>query len=204
MLKVALTGSIGMGKSTAAKIFSEQGVPVWDADESVRRLYGPGGAAVEVVGELVPEVVSRLGVNRTKLRKAMVADRTLLEKLGQRVHPLVAQDRAAFLERSEEAGAALAICDIPLLFETGADKDFDHVVVVTAPLSVQRERVLARPGMNEAIFKQMQEKQLPDAEKRTRADFVIDTGKGLEEGRRQTLAVLDNLRSLAEMENPFS
>ncbi|MGG7566878.1 dephospho-CoA kinase [Rhodovulum sp. DZ06] len=198
MFKLALTGSIGMGKSTTAAMFAEEGVPVWDADAAVARLYGPGGAAVPAVAEIAPNAVrpvdGTLAVDRAALRAAVTEDPSLVKLLEKVVHPLVGEDRADFLAQAEANGAPIALCDIPILYETGGDKAFDGVAVVSAPADVQRERVLARPGMTAETLDMILSRQTPDAEKRGRADWVIDTGQGLEAARDQVRAVLDEIR----------
>jgi dephospho-CoA kinase len=191
MIVLGLTGSIGMGKSTTASMFAEAGARVWDADAAVHRLYGPGGAAVPAIGALVPEAASDIGVDRDKLRAAILADDTLLPRVEAAVHPLVKADRDAFVAAARAEGAPLVVCDIPLLFETGDPAAFDAVVVVTAPAEVQRARVLARPGMTEAALDRILARQMPDAEKRARADHVIDTGAGLDSARAAVLSVID-------------
>lgn len=168
--RLGLTGSIGMGKSTTAGFFRALGVPVWDADAAVHRLYGPGGAAVGPVGAVCPDAVGPDGVDRAALKDWIARDATALKTLEQIVHPLVAQDREAFIA---QVRGPLVVLDIPLLFEVGAD--MDGVLVVTAPPEVQRARVLARPGMEPAHLEQILARQMPDAEKRARADFVIET-----------------------------
>jgi dephospho-CoA kinase len=179
--RLGLTGSVGMGKSTTARLFADAGVPVWDADEAVHRLYAAGGAGVAAVASLVPEAITAGAVDRDALRAAVGRDASLLPRLEATIHPLVADDRRAFLAAA--ADAPLVVLDIPLLFETGAQSSLDAVVVVTAPEAVQRERVLARPGMTEAMLRRILERQVPDAEKRARADFVIETHRGLEAAR---------------------
>lgn len=168
--RLGLTGSIGMGKSTTAGFFRALGVPVWDADAAVHRLYGPGGAAVGPVGAVCPDAVGPDGVDRAALKDWIARDATALKTLEQIVHPLVAQDREAFIA---QVRGPLVVLDIPLLFEVGAD--VDGVLVVTAPPEVQRARVLARPGMEPAHLEQILARQMPDAEKCARADFVIET-----------------------------
>ena len=168
--RLGLTGSIGMGKSTTAGFFRALGVPVWDADAAVHRLYGPGGAAVGPVGAVCPDAVGPDGVDRAALKDWIARDATALKTLEQLVHPLVAQDREAFIA---QVRGPLVVLDIPLLFEVGAD--VDGVLVVTAPPEVQRARVLARPGMEPAHLEQILARQMPDAEKCARADFVIET-----------------------------
>lgn len=198
MKLIALTGSIGMGKSTTAKMFAAEGVPVWDADAAVARVYGLGGAAVPMIAELLPHAVTGEGearqVDRAALRAAATADPALIPRLEKIAHPLVGVDRQAFLEKAEAEGHDLALCDIPLLFETGGEKRFDAVVVVTAPPEVQRARVLERPGMSEATFLTILAKQTPDAEKRARADYIVDTSQGLEAARAQVREILARLR----------
>lgn len=193
MIVLGLTGSIGMGKSTTAKMFAAQGVPVWDADGAVHRLYGPGGAGAAAIAALAPEAVGPEGVDRAKLRAAVLADPALLKRVEAVVHPLVAEDRAAFLDTQRGAGALMALCDIPLLFETGADAWLDKVIVVTAPADVQRARVLDRPGMTEATFEAILAKQTPDAEKRARADFIIDTSAGMAAAEARVGEILRDL-----------
>lgn len=170
---LGLTGSIGMGKSTTAAMFAELGVPVWDADASVHALYAPGGAAVAPIAALYPQAVQNGAVDRAALKALIAADRQALTRLETVVHPLVAADRSAFIDT--QAGAPLVLLDIPLLFETGADGGLDAILVVTAPPEVQRARVLARPGMTEDQLALILARQLPDAEKRARATYVIDT-----------------------------
>jgi dephospho-CoA kinase len=194
MIVLGLTGSVGMGKSTTARLFADEGARVWDADAAVHRLYAPGGAAVAAVAALLPDAVRDGAVDRDRLRAAVTADAGLLARLEAVVHPLVQADRAAFLQRAAAEGTGVAVCDIPLLFETGDPAAFDGVVVVSAPEPVQRERVLARPGMTEAAFRRILSRQMPDAEKRARADFVIDTGRGIEAARDQVRAVLTAVR----------
>jgi dephospho-CoA kinase len=183
MILLGLTGSIGMGKSTTTAMFADLGAVVWNADDAVHRLYAPGGAAVEPVGEAFPGVVVNGAVDRTRLAEALGRDETAFRRLETIVHPLVAQGRAADLEAARVAGTRLAVLDIPLLFETGGDKAVDAVVVVTADPAIQAERVLARPGMTRERFDAILARQMPDAEKRARADFVIDTGRGLDAAR---------------------
>ncbi len=169
---LGLTGSIGMGKSTTAAMFRQAGVPVWDADAAVHRLYAPGGAAVAPVAALAPGVLNAEGgIDRAVLRAKVAADPALIPRLNAIVHPLVAQDRAAFLAATE---APVVLLDIPLLFEAGGGAVCDAVAVVSAPAEAQRARVLAR-GLSEAEFHTILARQMPDAEKRARADFVIDT-----------------------------
>lgn len=190
MILLGLTGSIGMGKSTTTAMFADLGAVVWNADDAVHRLYAPGGAAVGPVGEAFPGVVVDGAVDRTRLAETLGKDDTAFRLLEAIVHPLVAQDRAADLEAARTAGVKLAVLDIPLLFETGGDSAVDAVVVVTADPAIQAERVLARPGMTRERFDAILARQMPDAEKRARADFVIDTGRGLEAARAEVEAIV--------------
>jgi dephospho-CoA kinase len=193
MLVLGLTGSIGMGKSTTAAIFIDLGVAVWGADAAVHRLYGPGGAGAEAIRSLAPGAVCSEGVDRAKLRAAILADPALLKKIEDVIHPLVARDRETFLANVRASGAPLAVCDIPLLFETGADAWLDKVVVVSAPARLQRERVLSRPGMTAEAFDAILARQTPDAEKRARADYIVDTGQSKDHARTQVAAILAEL-----------
>ena len=189
-IKLGLTGSIGMGKSTTAAMFRAMGIPVWDADETVHRLYAVGGAAVAPVAALIPDALLGGMINRDALKRAISTDATLLIRLEKIVHPLVAQDRAAFLER--HADQPLVVLDIPLLFETGADAWLDAVLVVTTDPETQTARVMARPGMTDAAFAQILARQTPDAEKRARADHVIAT-KTLEQTRADVTKLIATL-----------
>ncbi len=197
MIVLGLTGSIGMGKTTTAAMFAEAGVPVWDADAAVHRLYGPDGAGSRALAALVPHAVGEMGTDRARLRAAILANPDLLAQIEAAVHPLVAADRAEFLDRTRAEGHELVLCDIPLLYETGAERWLDRVAVATAPAHIQRDRVLSRPGMTEEAFAAILAKQLPDEEKRVRADFVIDTGQGLEPVRRQVARIIAELRGAA-------
>ncbi|PZQ52511.1 MAG: dephospho-CoA kinase [Rhodovulum sulfidophilum] len=189
---LGLTGSIGMGKSTTAGMFRAAGVPVWDADAAVHGIYGPGGAGAPALARLAPEAVTSEGaIDRAALRAAIAADPALLDRIEAAVHPLVAADRAAFL--AAHRAASLVVCDIPLLYETGADAWLDAVLVVTAPAEVQRARVLARPGMTEADFDRLLARQTPDAEKRARADHLIDTSAGLDAARAAVQKLVSDL-----------
>jgi dephospho-CoA kinase len=173
--RLGLTGSIGMGKSTTAEMFRHAGVPVWDADAAVARAYAPDGAGTRAIAAIRPAAAGPGGVNREALKAWIDTDPEALSRIEAAVHPAVAADRAAFTARAEAAGAPLVLFDVPLLFETGADREMDATVVVTAPAAVQRARVMARPGMTEALFRQLVARQLPDAEKRARATYVIET-----------------------------
>ncbi|MEQ3625696.1 MAG: dephospho-CoA kinase [Celeribacter sp.] len=169
---IGLTGSIGMGKSTTAAMLAARGVPVWDADAAVHRLYAPGGAAVAGIGALFPDAIVSGGVSRDRLKSRIAADPAALGQIEQVVHPLVAADRAQFIEATP---APVLLLDIPLLFETGSDAQMDLVVVVSTSAANQEARVMARPGMTAQRFRAILDAQLPDAEKRARADVVIDT-----------------------------
>lgn len=194
MKVLALTGSIGMGKSATAAMFAEEGVPVWDADAAVARVYGSGGAAVPAIAALLPHCVADDQVDRPALRAAVTEDPTLIPKLEAIAHPLVAEDRAAFLAEAKAQNAPLALVDIPLLYETGGESRVDAVAVVSAPADMQRQRVLERPGMTQKTFETILAKQTPDAEKRARADYVIDTSQGFDHARAQVRAILESLR----------
>lgn len=190
MIVLGLTGSIGMGKSTTAQMFREAGVPVWDADAAVHQLYGAGGAAVGPIGQAFPGAVRHGVVDRAALSDLLKADAAAWKRLEAIVHPLTRASQQGFLRKHLEAGARVVLLDIPLLMETGQDKFMDAVVVVSAPAIVQRERVMARLGMTADRFDAILAKQTPDAEKRRRADFVINTALGLDEARRQVRAIL--------------
>jgi dephospho-CoA kinase len=183
MIRLGLTGSIGMGKSTTAQMFREAGVPVYDADAAVHALYAPGGGGSEALDADFPEAVRDGAVDRGRLSALVLADASALGRLEALIHPLLARDRAAFLAAG--AHAPLLAFDVPLLFETGGEGGVDAVAVVSCPPAEQRRRVLARPDMSEAKFEAILRRQLPDAEKRRRADFVIETGRGLEAARRE-------------------
>ena len=196
MIKLGLTGSIGMGKSTTASMFSARGVPVYDADAAVHQVYAPGGAAVKAVSEAFPDVLdAQGGIDRSKLRERVVGDSEAMKRLEQIIHPIVSGLQVSFLEKTASQGAEIIVLDVPLLYETGGDKRVDYVVVVTAPEDVQRERVLARGQLTPAQLGEILTRQLPDKEKRQRADFVIDTSLGLEYAEAQVNAVLRTLRS---------
>lgn len=190
MILLGLTGSIGMGKSTTTAMFAEHGARVWNADDAVHALYARGGAAVEPIGEAFPGVVVDGAVDRGRLAQALGRDETAFRRLETLVHPLVAAGRLADLEAARAAGVKLAVLDIPLLFETGGDRAVDAVVVVSADAETQRRRVLARPGMTVERFEAILARQMPDAEKRRRADFVIDTGRGLDAARARVAEIV--------------
>ncbi|TRC70618.1 dephospho-CoA kinase [Mesorhizobium sp. WSM4307] len=192
MIVLGLTGSIGMGKSTTAKMFAEAGVPVHDSDEAVHRLYS--GAAAPLIEAAFPGTVVDGVVDRVKLGARVLGDAAALKRLEAIIHPLVRADADAFLATHRNAGESIAVLDIPLLFETGGRGRVDKVVVVTAPAEVQRQRVLARPGMTEEKLAAILAKQVPDEEKRRLADFVIDTGQGLGAARAAVADIVAELR----------
>jgi dephospho-CoA kinase len=181
MVTLGLTGSIGMGKSTVAAMFADEGVPVFDADAAVHRLQGPAGRVVAAIEACFPGTTGTSGVNRTALAEAVLGDDAAMKALEAIVHPAVGEERAAFLAR--HAAAPLVVFDVPLLLETGGARAVDKVAVVTAAAEVQRARTLARPGMTAAKLDAILARQLPDAEKRARADFVIPTDVPLDETR---------------------
>ena len=195
MILLGLTGSIGMGKSTTAAMFQAEGVPVYDADAAVHALYAEGGAAVPLLDAAFAGVVKDGAVDRTALSAAVVGKPDELKRLEAIVHPLVGHSRAVFFEAATEANADVVVLDIPLLFETGGERNMDVVVVVSAPAAVQRERVLARPGMTPDKLDAILARQTPDPDKRARADFVIDTSRGLDPAREQVRAVLAAVRA---------
>jgi dephospho-CoA kinase len=191
MIVIGLTGSIGMGKSTVAGMFAEAGAPAFDSDAAVHRLYAPGGGAVAPIAAAFPGAVRDGGVDRTALAALVLGDSAAMQRLESIVHPLVRRAQADFLAAQRAVGASHVVLDIPLLLEKGRPAGIDVVVVVSASAAIQRARVLARPGMSEAKFAAILARQLPDAEKRARADYVIDTGGDLASTRAQVRAVLD-------------
>lgn len=194
MLLIGLTGSIGMGKSETAKMFAAEGVPVYDADAEVHKLYQPGGAAVAPLAEAFPGVVQDGAVDRTLLSRQVIGNPEALKKLESIVHPLVGLANKAFLEKAAAAGAEMALLDIPLLFETGGRDRVDVIVVVSAPYELQRERVLARPDMTEEKFADIFAKQVSDADKRAGADYIVESDKGLDHARDQVREIIADLK----------
>jgi len=192
---LCLTGSLGMGKSTAAKFFAEAGVPVHDADAVVHALYE--GEAVPLIEAAFPDSAPGGKVDRNKLAAMVLNDRAALARLEAIVHPLVFASRERFLADAKARGAPVVVLDVPLLFETGAEQHCDAVVVVSAPVEVQRRRAFERPGMTEDKLTAILTKQVPDAEKRRRADFVVDSSQGFEHGRAQ---IRDILQTIAKMQ----
>jgi dephospho-CoA kinase len=191
MLVLGLTGSIGMGKTTTARFFAEEGVPVLDADAVVHELYG--GEAVAAIETAFPGTSKDGRIDRAELSRRVVDDPAALNQLEAIVHPLVRAAQARFLADAERSGAPVAVLDVPLLFETGGDRRVDAVVVVSAPAEVQRERTLDRAGMTAEKFDALLRKQMPDAEKRHRADFIVDTSKSFDSARAQVRAILASL-----------
>lgn len=189
MIRIALTGSIGMGKSTVAAMFAAAGVPVFDSDAVVRLLQGPGGALVERIGKIFPGTVRCGTLDRDCLAQIVLEDPAKLASLEAIVHPEVREWREAFIKEHSDAPALLF--EIPLLFETGAEKEFDKIITVSAPAEVQRARVLQRRGMTEAKLDSILKRQIPDSEKRKRADFVVDTGGDLSTTEAQVRHILD-------------
>jgi dephospho-CoA kinase len=191
MIVLGLTGSVGMGKSATAKMFADEGVPVFDADAAVHTLYE--GEAAPLIEAAFPGTVSAGRVDRERLSRAVVGNSEAFAKLEAIIHPLVRKARKDFLIAAKAKGAQVAVLDIPLLFETGGERKVDKIVVVSAPHPVQKERVLARPDMTEGKFSAIVAKQMPDSEKRKRADFVIDTSRGFEAAREDVRAILRTL-----------
>jgi dephospho-CoA kinase len=189
MIVLGLTGSIGMGKSTTAKLFAEAGVPVYDADASVHRIYE--GEAAPAVEAAFPGTTVNGKVDRTRLSARVVHDPAAMKQLEQIVHPMLGASRQKFLSDAEQSGAPVAVVDVPLLFETGGEKRVDAVVVVTTSPEIQRERILARDNMTPEKLDAILARQLPDAEKRKRAHFVVDTSDGLDPVRARIRDILD-------------
>jgi dephospho-CoA kinase len=190
-LIIGLTGSIAMGKSTVTKMFADEGVPCFDADAAVHILQGPGGALVEEIESAFPGSTGPMGVDRQRLGAMVLGDKQQLGRLESIIHPAVAKLRAEFLERN--ASAPMVLFDIPLLFEKGGHASVDKVVVVSAPAAEQRARALARDGMTAEKFERILALQTPDAEKRARADYIVDTGISLEQTRKQVCEILAQL-----------
>ncbi|MCV0427100.1 MAG: dephospho-CoA kinase [Roseibium sp.] len=191
MIRIGLTGSIGMGKSTTAKMFAARGVPVHDADAVVHGLYE--GRAAPLIEAEFPGTVIDGKVDRALLSKQVLGNTEAMQRLEKIVHPLVQEEEQRFLEEARADGNEIVLLDIPLLFETGGQDRVDVTVVVTADAEIQRQRVLARPGMNEARFLSILNKQMPDAEKRRRADFLVDTGYGVEAAEQRVDEILGKL-----------
>lgn len=190
---IGLTGSIGMGKSTTAKMFEGLGCPVFDADAAVHELYAKGGRAVPLIRAVFPDAIKDEAVNRQRLGDHMRADPLNLKVLESFIHPWVGEMRAAFLKQAQDSRAKAVVFDIPLLFETGGGERVDTVVVVTAPADIQRQRVMSRPGMTAELFEMIRAKQMPDAEKRRRADYIVHTDQGLEAAQAQVADILTRI-----------
>jgi len=194
MIRLGLTGSIGMGKSNAAMMFRKLGIPVFDADATVHRLQGPGGRAVAPIGAAFPGTVRDGRVVREALRRAVIGNNDAMNRLNRIVHPMVRQDEQKFLAAARRAGKRAVVLDIPLLFETKGEKRADAIVVVSAPASLQRGRVLMRGKMSPEQFEAIRARQMPDAEKRRRADLVIRTGLSRHETQRAIRRLVRGLR----------
>ena len=195
MITVGLTGSIGMGKSATAAMFAEAGCPVYDADAEVHRLYAKGGAAVGPVGEAFPGVVTDGVVDRARLSEQVVGKPAALDRLNRIVWPLMGENRRAFFAKAEASGASVVVLDIPLLLETGGERNVDAVVVVSAPAHVQRERVLAREGMSAAKLEGILARQMADEDKRAKAHFIVDTSQGFDHARAQVHDIIAKLKA---------
>jgi dephospho-CoA kinase len=202
MIVVGLTGSIAMGKTETAKQFASLGIPVFDSDIEVHRQYAEGGEAVPGIAKAFPEAVIDGKVDRELLSRIVVGDPSAVGKLEAIVHPIVRKHQDRFLEECRARGETIALLDIPLLFETGREKELDFVVVVTAPADVQRQRALQRPGMTEKKLEKILSRQTPDSEKRARADFIVDTSKGLPAALAQVREIIANLREKQAKEHP--
>jgi dephospho-CoA kinase len=203
MLRIGLTGSIGMGKSTTAKLFAEADVPVNDSDAVVHDLYA--GEAAPLVDAVFPGTMKSSAVDRQELSRQLAQNPDSFKRLEQIVHPLVRKRESEFLDRQRQAGADMVVLDIPLLFETGAEQRVDAIVVVSADPQIQRERVLARPNMTEEKFNMILSRQISDAEKRRRADYIVDTGHGIEAARKQVAEIIADLkRRIAKEEAPHA
>jgi len=193
--RICLTGSIGMGKSTVAGFFADAGVPVWDADQAVHRLYAANGKGAQAISEICPDAVGADGVDRKQLKARIAEDTSLLKRIEAAIHPLVAADREDFAEAHR---SDILLFDIPLLFETGDPGQYDTVIVVSADPETQKQRVLDRPGMTERDFEMIKARQMPDAEKRKRADIVIDTTQTLEDTRQVVIDIVKAIKAGTE------
>lgn len=194
-LVVGLTGSIGMGKTETARMFARLGIPVHDADAAVHSLYETDARAISAVGKLFPDCLRDGAIDRACLSQRVRGDEVALARLEEIIHPLVAGDQREFIESARRRGADIVVLDIPLLFETGGHEQMDAVVVVSAPPGIQRERVLARPGMDEEALTRVLARQMPDVDKRARAHFVVETGEGLDRAFAQVRSIVAALRA---------
>ncbi len=195
MHTIGLTGSIAMGKSTTLGMFADLGCAVFDADQAVHDLYAKGGAAVAAIAARFRGVVKAGVVDRARLSELAVVDPSVLRQLEEIVHPLVHEAEIRFVEHHRAKGTDIVILDIPLLFEAGREEQFDTIVVVSAPAEVQRQRALARPGMSAAKLERILARQLPDSQKRRRADYVVETANGLDAARAQVTEIVANIRA---------
>jgi len=195
MIILGLTGSIGMGKTTTAGLFAEEGCPVFNADAAVHRLYSKGGKAVPLVQAVFPDAIKEGAVDRSVLGDHMRADPLNLKVLESFIHPWVEELRQLFFDEARQKNTDIVVLDIPLLFETGGDKKVDVTVTVSAPYEVQKSRVMARPGMTEELFEMLLGRQMSDEEKRSRSDFVLSTGESIPETRKQVQELVQKLRS---------
>lgn len=202
MIILGLTGSIGMGKSATASLFKDAGVPVYDADAAVHALYAEGGAAVAPIEEAFPGVAHKGAIDRQKLRARVLDDAAAMKRLEGIVHPLAGEAQLDFRRRAKEEGAPFAVLDIPLLFETGGNRHCTYTMVVTAPADVQRARVLARPGVTAETFEAILARQMPDADKRARADFILSTAHGFDFARDHVRAIIALMQRIASGETP--
>ncbi|MCK5934462.1 MAG: dephospho-CoA kinase [Fulvimarina manganoxydans] len=192
MIRLGLTGSIGMGKSTTAEMFVAEGIPIHSADAAVHRLYA--GRAAPLIEDAFPGVVENGVVDRARLSERVLGDKTALKRLEAIIHPLVREEEERFVAEAEAGGSWLVVLDIPLLYETGAEARCDKVLVVTAAPDIQQARVLARPGMTAQKFEAILRSQVPDAEKRRRADFLVETGSGIEPARMRVRQIIAELQ----------
>lgn len=198
MITIGLTGGIGMGKSTTAALFAELGIPVWDADSAVHRLYAPGGRAVEPVSKRFPAALSEEGgIDRLRLAEAVLGDPDSLGELERIVHPLVGLDRMSFLQEQRAAGEEIVLLDIPLLFERKGPYRPDIVVVCSAPEDIRKARVMERPGMTEEKYAAITAAQMPEADKKAQADYIVPTGEGIERTREEVVKIVEAIRATA-------
>ncbi len=195
MIIAGLTGSIGMGKSTVGAMFRDLGAAVLDSDSIVHKLYERGGRAVEPVSTVFPDTIVHGAVDRALLSRYVIGQPDAIKQLEAIVHPLVKDEQKKFIETAKDEGKLMVLLDIPLLFEIGSQDRFDYIIVVSAPASIQRKRVLSRSGMTDDKFEQLLSRQMPDAEKREKADTVIDTSGDLEATRKQVLKIYEHLIS---------
>lgn len=200
MIILGLTGSIGMGKSATASLFRDAGVPVYDADAAVHALYAEGGAAVAPLEKAFPGVSHQGAIDRQRLRTRVLDDPDAMKRLEGIVHPLAGEAQLDFRRRAQEEGAPFAVLDIPLLFETGGNRHCNYTLVVSAPPEIQKARVLARPGMTEDAFAAILARQMPDAEKRARADFILSTAHGFDFARDHVRAIISLMNRIASGE----